>query len=311
MPYTPMADFNYEKYKAAPKYNQYGDELFCVCRQPDRGALMVCCDGCEGWFHFRCLKIKKEWSPLVSRFFCPFCESQGIGTTMWKRKCRLSWCNQPVTESKYCSREHGLAYMKEALDMLGDTKRIVDSVTLQEHLMRLGQNLPQPPEVVAFHNGDPLKLPTVLAEELAKLNQELAAVAAQSGEIDEQIALYGRVKDAIKRYNEAHRVKNKKTDICGYHRDIKEVIGEDGELNIEHVCDHDRRRCLHNGWLSLLNDEALRSLGQLDANKLELEDKITQKLQNYTVQVYEDGSPAPEIKPEPVSEDVKMEETVA
>ena len=28
-----------------------GEEVFCVCNQPDTGALLMGCDGCDEWFH--------------------------------------------------------------------------------------------------------------------------------------------------------------------------------------------------------------------------------------------------------------------
>ena len=32
-----------------------GEEVFCVCNQPDTGALLMGCDGCDKWFHPRCV----------------------------------------------------------------------------------------------------------------------------------------------------------------------------------------------------------------------------------------------------------------
>ena len=29
--------------------------VFYICRLPDNGEHMICCDNCEEWFHFKCL----------------------------------------------------------------------------------------------------------------------------------------------------------------------------------------------------------------------------------------------------------------
>jgi hypothetical protein len=31
------------------------EELYCVCKQPDDGRHLVCCDNCEGWYHPECM----------------------------------------------------------------------------------------------------------------------------------------------------------------------------------------------------------------------------------------------------------------
>lgn len=100
-----------------------GEKVYCICKRPDNGELMVGCDGCDDWFHFSCLKIPETYRRLVYSFHCPYCEagitgpaSQGaneLPKTIWKRKCRLNDCFKPCqTNSKYCSDEHGEEYMR-------------------------------------------------------------------------------------------------------------------------------------------------------------------------------------------------------
>ena len=31
--------------------------VYCYCRMTDDGDMMMCCDKCDGWFHFKYLKI--------------------------------------------------------------------------------------------------------------------------------------------------------------------------------------------------------------------------------------------------------------
>ncbi|SCV03164.1 LAMI_0H05974g1_1 [Lachancea mirantina] len=98
------------------------EELFCICKKPDSGELMVGCDGCDDWFHFKCLRIPLEYKELVFSFYCPYCQAGVTGPgaitgklpkTVWRRKCRVSDCYRSCDEnSKYCSKEHGIEYLR-------------------------------------------------------------------------------------------------------------------------------------------------------------------------------------------------------
>lgn len=46
-------------------------ELYCICRKPDDGTPMVCCDGCDEWYHVRCIgRHKDEVQNLLVKFYC-------------------------------------------------------------------------------------------------------------------------------------------------------------------------------------------------------------------------------------------------
>jgi hypothetical protein len=36
--------------KAKPEYNEDGEQVYCICRQPDKGELMIQCDHCKEWY---------------------------------------------------------------------------------------------------------------------------------------------------------------------------------------------------------------------------------------------------------------------
>lgn len=116
-----------------------GADVFCICKKPDEGDLMVGCDGCDDWFHFKCMKIPEKYSHLVSAYYCPYCQAGITGTpleggelprTKWKRKCRLDNCYEPCDDrSKYCSETHGRLYIQTVLDKVSvpgrDSKKFI------------------------------------------------------------------------------------------------------------------------------------------------------------------------------------------
>lgn len=104
----------FKKYQSSSKFDLNSEEVFCICRRPDQGELMICCDGCEEWFHFKCMRLDLKYSKLVAKFFCKFCQWKGVGNTKWKKKCRLEGCFESIAnESKYCSEDHGKRYERE------------------------------------------------------------------------------------------------------------------------------------------------------------------------------------------------------
>ena len=46
-------------------------EVHCICRMPDDGSKMVCCDGCNKWFHATCV----EYADNTKKWYCSVCSS--------------------------------------------------------------------------------------------------------------------------------------------------------------------------------------------------------------------------------------------
>lgn len=64
---------------------QGGEEpLFCLCRAPwdeeaaGGGGGLVGCEGCEGWFHPRCVGLSWEAAAATHRWRCPGCREAGV-----------------------------------------------------------------------------------------------------------------------------------------------------------------------------------------------------------------------------------------
>lgn len=162
----------YKKFQAAPKFNLNSEELYCVCRKPDHGGeLMISCDGCEEWFHFKCMKINLQNRSLIDRFFCKFCQWKGKGMTRWNRKCRMPGCLRPIrkeAKSKYCSHDCGVRYLKLNLVTssqlgFGDIKFVIDFCANYDDMVRLGKDFPELPEVLSLEME---KLPQSVREKL-------------------------------------------------------------------------------------------------------------------------------------------------
>ncbi|XP_071503138.1 uncharacterized protein [Diadema antillarum] len=51
------------------------DAVFCFCRRPYTGAFMVMCDGCQEWYHGRCVNVSPEEGTHIDKYFCPVCRA--------------------------------------------------------------------------------------------------------------------------------------------------------------------------------------------------------------------------------------------
>lgn len=54
-------------------------EVYCICRKPDNGKVMVGCDGCGDWFHCRCVNLKEAEVAAIKTFTCPDCLAKQEG----------------------------------------------------------------------------------------------------------------------------------------------------------------------------------------------------------------------------------------
>ena len=198
----------YKKFSAAPKFNLNSEELFCICRKPDvDGELMIICDGCEEWFHTKCMKVENNFTQLFDKFFCKFCQWKGDGVTRWNRKCRQPGCLKPIRKeekSKYCSDECGEKFM--ALQLTGsqvltraDLSFVVNYCGSYTDLQALGAKFPELPEVVQL---DLAKLPENVRNKLTEIGEKRKHVSAQYEQTQAKAKYLARVKDMISVVNE-------------------------------------------------------------------------------------------------------------
>lgn len=185
----------WELFVRAPKYSDNGaTELYCVCRRGDNGDLMVACDGCDEWFHFKCMKLDLRWKDLVKSYKCPFCEGlKGLGRPLWKRKCRLGECYRPIEEgSAFCCKDHGNRFWQGVLDRFqaptaidydgrervfpGELNTLVNTLASRDQLLEMGASLPEPPNNLAA-NDNPL---------LEVYGRKISALEASNKEVSER-----------------------------------------------------------------------------------------------------------------------------
>ncbi|XP_050681250.1 death-inducer obliterator 1 isoform X1 [Leptidea sinapis] len=75
-PPTPMIEMSAESQES---WNSEDDphRLWCICRQPHNNRFMICCDGCEDWFHGKCVNITKAMGQQMEEqgveWRCPNC----------------------------------------------------------------------------------------------------------------------------------------------------------------------------------------------------------------------------------------------
>lgn len=54
---------------------QKGQQLYCVCKRPySETEFMICCDGCENWFHGRCVGVTESMAQSIDTYYCPDCQ---------------------------------------------------------------------------------------------------------------------------------------------------------------------------------------------------------------------------------------------
>ncbi|KAK9366950.1 hypothetical protein V1509DRAFT_627796 [Lipomyces kononenkoae] len=167
-------------------------QVYCICRKPDTGQWMIACDFCDDWYHGSCVSIPESQADLIETYACPSCATKGLGTTTWKRKCRLPGCNRPALvegdkRSKFCGPDHGVAWFKLNIEAhskdadddglrnsaiaASDLSAILYSISNVRQFKRLGDVPPTPPS------------PNLTLEDQGRLS----SLIAQKADIDKRL----------------------------------------------------------------------------------------------------------------------------
>lgn len=206
----------YYRFQNSPRLNSRDEEVFCICRRPDHGGeLMVSCDGCDEWFHFVCMKIDTQDALLIDKFYCKFCEWKEVGETMWKRRCRLSGCRNPiVNNSKYCCRDHGIEYIRLKLYGIQNTydsrkldiKRVLEATGgVHLKLMTLGSSFPELSQVTKYFGSHNMELlPQDIQQKLLVINEAMKLLETEREDKDFILQFLAKYKEKVKITNELY-----------------------------------------------------------------------------------------------------------
>jgi len=67
-------------------------KLYCLCRQPEDGRFMICCDVCDNWFHDECVGIVE--GDHAGEYICPSCTMQPAESTPLS----VTVCGEPCAD---------------------------------------------------------------------------------------------------------------------------------------------------------------------------------------------------------------------
>ncbi|ODV94736.1 hypothetical protein PACTADRAFT_34492 [Pachysolen tannophilus NRRL Y-2460] len=203
----------YKKYISSAKYDpNTGEELYCICRRPDNGELMVCCDGCDQWFHFKCKGLDLKLDKLVSNYYCIFCDELfEKGKTLWKKKCLLKNCYNPINidlstgkVSKYCCNEHGKLYLRHKFSnkfdndssiKLDEFSKILKDVSSFDSFLRLGDHLPMD------YKNNP-NFPEKIKIKIDNMNNELKKLNESLKMVELKKSYLNNTREKVKIYND-------------------------------------------------------------------------------------------------------------
>lgn len=238
----------YKKFQSAPKYNFNSEELYCVCRRPDNGTLMISCDGCEEWFHTKCMKVDQQHLGLIDKFYCKFCQWKNKGQTRWHRKCRSNLCFKRArtsNQSKYCSDECGLLFLR--LKLLGsriftqkDIHFAINYCATYLSLEKLGLQFPEldivllmaidlfPPEVRKLVVENETQQNDLVSEILAvsKRRDYLLLIKKRNELVNERahVLIVDFEESDNSKKSKKKKSKPKKTDLCCYDERVRQFI---------------------------------------------------------------------------------------
>ncbi|KAG0688574.1 hypothetical protein C6P40_000809 [Pichia californica] len=308
--YLQQLQKDFEKFQNAPKYSLDSEELFCVCRKPDNGELMVACDGCDEWFHFKCMKIDKKYKNLVNNYYCLFCDDLfNKGKSIWKKKCKLSLCYEPIDgESQFCCLDHGNKYWREFLEKFDNTnneytninnneiisksqiENLIQSVNIKDELLEIGNHFP------VFDKNELIVTP----EQQLEINDNINSIKILQLDIENltfKLNYLSKLKDIISHLNEFLSLSlDPKIEITELENNSKDTSKKrkNSKLNKKQkkfkvdLCGFDRRLSLNNKeWIEFTKSNDVKQI--TDFNTISKENETVFKNTYENMKKYIEG----------------------
>lgn len=124
--------------------------LYCLCRGPDDHRWMICCEGCDDWFHGECINLSKEVGEnLIEKFICPRCTTKQF-RSIYKKSCSMGACKKAARlgqspPSYFCSHEHAQVWWERLVGRLPKTGKggsgLTDQLSQDEFMALLSSGL--------------------------------------------------------------------------------------------------------------------------------------------------------------------------
>lgn len=123
---------------------------YCLCQGPDDHRWMICCEGCDDWFHGECINLSKEVGEhLIEKFICPRCTTKQF-RSIYKKSCSMGTCKKAARLSQtppsyFCSNEHAQAWWERIVGKLPRAgkggSQLTDQLSQDEFMALLSSGL--------------------------------------------------------------------------------------------------------------------------------------------------------------------------
>ncbi|BFZ63719.1 Transcription factor bye1 [Saitoella coloradoensis] len=276
----------------APPYNAAAEEvgvedeedddddqtLYCICRKPQGKRWMIQCDGCDDWFHGTCVNINEVDEGLIDKWYCPHCEEYK-GRTTWKRKCRLGGCRKPAAMGeaeqegggKYCSREHGVVFMKSVIQnsLLPATeiKALLVSASTPTEFRTLGDRAPTPPPLLDSPDTD-IGTGTNTEDDIRVYRAKMERITETRTRVQARLDICAKRREFLRYARD--RAKQRTEDLRAEDSAVKDICGFDPRLIMsdsefaalrededdEEMCHVEKKKCArHMSWQHIRQEE--------------------------------------------------------
>lgn len=138
------SDSDRDSNEDANQSNQSAEQDFCICHGPEDG-FMIACDGCDRWFHGTCVRLRKSDEHRVDKFFCPGCEEDGKGKTIWKDRASQGISRKGIAKKLPARKLSLVTQRQEDAELLTSREGLTVHERKKLYLRQLKEGIPASP----------------------------------------------------------------------------------------------------------------------------------------------------------------------